>query len=309
MNSFALWFNADEINKIDLEADVHFNLWNLHDKLSGPPCLDVGIKIKKMQICDAVNFYIPFTIDENNIRDLGSTLSSSEILCCVFNEDYTIAREGNNKLSKVVNEKQESIMFIYSLDIKNDVDIEHKYGGTLIKIPISKSMKKAEDTLYFRFRIISEKFNQIIKKYRPKNIFLQSANSVTEAIDFRFNDYRSLNSTLLKQIRNGLSYKIKKVHFLLVVEADVEILFMSSLAVARELETKIWNEYFNSLVNKNVVAYHWKFKQEDDNKLIENCIMFLKTRVHECNWKTIIIYLLTISLLALIHSWAAKKLF
>lgn len=47
MNSFALWFNADEINKIDLEADVHFNLWNLHDKLSGPPCLDVGIKIKK----------------------------------------------------------------------------------------------------------------------------------------------------------------------------------------------------------------------------------------------------------------------
>ena len=63
-----------------------------------------------------------------------------------FNEDYTIAREGNNKLSKVVNEKQESIMFIYSLDIKNDVDIEHKYGGTLIKIPISKSMKKAEDT-------------------------------------------------------------------------------------------------------------------------------------------------------------------
>ena len=82
---------------------------------------------------------------------------------------------------------------------------------------------------------------------------------------------------------------------------------MSSLAVARELETKIWNEYFNSLVNKNVVAYHWKFKQEDDNKLIENCIMFLKTRVHECNWKTIIIYLLTISLLALIHSWAAKN--
>lgn len=74
MNSFALWFNADEINKIDLEADVHFNLWNLHDKLSGPPCLDVGIKIKRMQICDAVNFYIPFTIDENNIRDLGSTL-------------------------------------------------------------------------------------------------------------------------------------------------------------------------------------------------------------------------------------------
>ena len=110
----------------------------------------------------------------------------------------------------------------------------------------------------------------IIKSYKPQNVFLQSAFSISEAIDFRFNDYRSLPLSLLEEIRNGNSYSIGKVHFLLITESDVDLVFYSATPSARELEPSVWNKYYEKLCGKKVVAYHWKVKSESKGKLIEN---------------------------------------
>lgn len=309
MNSFAMWFNSNHIEETNIDADVHFNLWNLHYRKALPPCLDVGIKIKGIKECSALNFYIPFPIKEEDITDLGKTLTSSEILCSVFNEDYILSRQGNDKKLHVTDINQNKIMSIYCLDEKNDISIKQQFEGTLLSITIPDKLSNDDETIYFRCRIQSKEFCKVIKSYNPKNVFLQSAISIIEAIDFRFNDYRSLNSSLLELMRKGVSYSIGKVHFLLLTEADVEISFSSVTAIARELETNIWNGYFSPLSGKSIVAYHWKFKREDSNKLIENCIMFVKTKVHKCNFVTIIVYLLSLSTITLFLTWLAKVLF
>lgn len=302
MSSFALWFEASQNVTEAYWADVHFNLWDLHYKQARTPCLDIGIKIYAPQGYSKVFFYVPFTVNKQDVCDLGQYLRTTEILCTVFNEDYTVAQEAQSKVLHIENNSKSSVINIYCLDIDNDVSVERRFDGTLISFSRPQQFDGSEITEYFRFRISSENLGEIIKCYSPRNIFLQSAVSVLEAIDFRFNDYRSLPSSLLEVMRNGKSYQIGKVHFLLVLESDVELQFSSICPTARELERCIWKKYYEKLSNKNVVAYHWKFKSESREKLIENCIMFVKIKVYECNWQTIIMYLFVAGTLAIIFN-------
>ena len=299
MNSFALWFDSSRVEMDDFTADVHFNLWNLHYRKAKPPFLDVGIRIKEPKGYSKVYFFVPWEISKENITDLGQYLRSTEILCAIFNEDYTMVQSPQSKVLQAQNPNGDLVINIYCLDIQNDLQIERKYGGTLISFDRPPQLDGTA-TEYYRFRISSSDFKHVIKSYSPKNVFLQSAISTTEAIDFRFNDYRSLPSSLIEEMRSCLSYKIGKVHFLLIVESDVDLLYSSISPTARELEQNTWAKYFDRLGDKHVVAYHWKVERqkESQEKLIENCIMFVKTKVHTCNWLTIAIYILIAGLLA-----------
>lgn len=309
MSSFALWFDPSGQMTEEFRADVHFNLWNLHYKEAMPPSLDIGIKIYAPEGYSRVYFYIPWKIARSNVVDLGQYLKTTEILCTVFNEDYTVAQGAQSKVLHIENMGKSSIINIYCLDIENDLEISSRYDGTLISFSRPKQFEGSNITEYFRFRICSGKFNEIIKCYSPQNIFLQSAISTTEAIDFRFNDYRSLPSSLIEIMRAGKSYQIGKVHFLLIVESDVDLLYSSVSPTARELERNTWKKYYDKLKDVNVVAYHWKFNSESKEKLIENCIMFVKTRVHTCNWKTILLYLVVAGGLAIGFNYISSLLF
>lgn len=309
MGSFALWFESSRYIAEDFRADVHFNLWNLHSQKNVPPCLDIGIKIFAPQGYSKIIFYIPWIIKKRDIHDLGRHLKTTEILCTVFNEDYTIAQDAQSKVLHIEDATKASLFNIYCLDVDNDIDIQHRYNGTLLSISRPKQFEDSSTTEYYRLRIKSACFFSMIKCYSPQNILLQSAVSITEAIDFRFNDYRSLPASLLEEMRTGKSYQIGKVHFLLITESDVDLLYSSITPTARELEKEIWKNYYDQLSNTNVVAYHWKFKSETKEKLIENCIMFVKTRVHKCNWKTILLYLLVAGSLAVLFNYISQLLF
>lgn len=309
MSSFALWFDKCTTNPAEDFADVHFNLWNLHYRKAQPPCLDVGIKIKKPNNFSKIYLYLPFEISKNQLEDLGVALKESDILCTVFNEDYSLVQSAQSKVLKVMSNTGKEQINIYCLDVESDIRIENKYDGTLISFSRPEALKDSNDIEYYRFRINSIKLNCIIKKYSPKNIFLQSAFSVQEAIDFRFNDYRSLPLSLVEEIRKGNGYKIGKVHFLLITEADVDLDFCSVSPSARELEYNVWKKYYKKLGNKKVVAYHWKVKSENNEKLIENCIMFVKNKVHKCNFLTIGLYLFIAGGLAVLFNFISNLLF
>lgn len=308
MNSFALWLDSKAEIDNGTKAEVHFNLWNMHYKDALPPFLDVGIKLNNVSDFNCINFFVPFVLANTDISDLGSVLKEGNILCTIFNEDYIVSQNGGSKLLTVQNNKSEAVMGIYCLDVKNDIKVENKFDGTLISIPKPTSVN-GQLPIYFRFRIQSRMLKKIIKCYNPQNIFLQSAFSTIEAIDFRFNDYRSVHPSLLEQIRLQKSYNIEKVHFLLVTEADVDLQYSSVSATARELEKDVWKQYFPYIKSKNIVAYHWKFKSINSEKLIENCIMFVKTKVHKCNWLTILLYLLVLGAITMFFEFISRLIF
>lgn len=308
MSSFSLWFDSSNSNNEDFKAEVHFNLWNMHYRKAMPPCLDIGIKINNTKECNSIYFYVPFIIKKSEVIDLGNTMKSSDILCSIFNENYVAIHQSGEKIIKVHDSKLLPIMNIYCLNTNSNIALENNYGGTLISISFPDALKGEELPSYFRFRLKSKEFKQIIKRYKPDNIFFQSARTTLEAIDFRFNDYRSMDSSLLEMMRQGVNCSIEKVHFLLLTEADVELHYYSSQPTARELENKIWLSYFQELQNKSIVAYHWKFKKVTEDKL-ENCIMFVKTKIHKCNWKTVIAYIIALGILTIAFDYLSLLLF
>ena len=156
MSSFALWFESNEDSHEGFVADVHFNLWNLHYRKAKPPFLDVGIKIYQPQGYSKVFFFVPWRIEKNDISDLGNFLKSTEILCTVFNEDYTISQESQSKILNVYDSDGNPAINIYCLDIENDITLVEKYGGTLLTFsrPHQLSGSVVE---YYRFRISSSK--------------------------------------------------------------------------------------------------------------------------------------------------------
>lgn len=309
MSSFALWFSGVEGYNDCFNADVHFNLWSLHHKNGDLPCLDVGIKIHTPQGYSKVWFYIPWEISKDDLRDLGKSLAETEMLCTVFNEDYTLLQYAQSKVIQVKDNDGTLAFSIYCLDIQNDLKVEHQFGGTVVSFNRPNQLGEPSAAEYYRFRICSDGFDCIIKCYSPSNILLQSAVSTTEAIDFRFNDYRSLSPSLIEAMRAEKSYEIQKVHFLLITEADVDLQFSSTAPTARELEKDVWKRYYPGVEKKNIVAYHWKFKCESAGKLIENCIMFVKLRVYTCNWRTIGLYLAGAATLAILFNYISHLLF
>lgn len=307
MSSFALWFETESGENERFCADVHFNLWNLHGHRNYFPCLDVGIKIVSPEYYSKVFFYIPWEINSTDFQDLGKSLKTSELLCAVFNEDYKMLQNAQSKI--VCAENNAAKMNIYCLDVENDVSFFNSYGGTVVSFDRPKQLIGSHDTEYYRFRIGGKCLKNIIKSYNPRNILLQSAISTTEAIDFRFNDYRSLPLSLLEIMQEGKKYQIGKVHFFLIVEPDVDLIYSSTIPMARELEKDIWERYYEDVGQENVVAYHWKFKSEDAQNRIENCIMFVKARIHVCNWKTIISYIICAGGLAVVYNFLSHLLF
>ena len=90
----------------------------------------MGIKIYQPQGYSKVFFFVPWRIEKNDISDLGNFLKSTEILCTVFNEDYTISQESQSKILNVYDSDGNPAINIYCLDIENDITLVEKYGGT-----------------------------------------------------------------------------------------------------------------------------------------------------------------------------------
>lgn len=109
MGSFALYYsknadgenNGDKQEKIKLSADIHFNLWNIsHDDQQ---FLDIGIMLHHLSKNQSVFLYIPFSVDQSDISDLGSLLSTDKrLLAAIFNENYSLLQSSKPKWADVL---------------------------------------------------------------------------------------------------------------------------------------------------------------------------------------------------------------
>ena len=91
MRSFGLWYkNNNENDNIPIFS-VHINFWSESVKKdSGPPDLDVGIKIKNFKSVNELIFHCPFAIVGREVNDLASKLCKLENANIVFNTDGVI---------------------------------------------------------------------------------------------------------------------------------------------------------------------------------------------------------------------------
>lgn len=288
MQSFAFWYKKNDSSSSDdkVSAVLNFNLWSECGWKNNITYLDIGFKLSEnsLQKIDELCFFVPFKTDIEKLLDLGEQLKERKLLSTVFNENYKIKDGGNKDFIVEKAENDESVFRVYNLDIKHDLSVKSYEDGSKIILPIKKNstLCNSKDSFYFRFRIKIDNCPELIHKYETKSKALQSLFNTIYSIDFRYNNVRSLDDTLLEEINNSENGKInvKSVHFLLITNTFVNLL-SSDYKSARKLEKDVWKSYIEGNATDDLIAYHYKesaekTQQNDGKDFIDSSEFFIK---------------------------------
>lgn len=298
MQSFALWYEKRNQNDTEKASVIlNFNLWT--ECKWDRSYFDIGLKVDKLNLIDKINFFFPFEINENKseINDLGKTLKEANVTSAIFNENYSVTEKVQGKLLDVSNIEKQIVFNVYELDINENIDLEKLSDGTLLSIKIqgNPSLEDLTTSVYFRFRIAKSDFKEMIHEYSANKGGLQNLINSTSTVDFRLNNVRSLNSTLLEKIeaKNNSYFEMKSIHFLLMIKSHVQ-LQSSGYVNARKLESDIWNDYveFNNIKEntEDIIAYHYKYifdKSKDYDLFVKYTVE--KTIFWKYFWCTILL--------------------
>ena len=294
MKSIAIW--CEPINK-DLELvndiELHFNLWKIpNGTKKAHKFLDIGLKLVNTENVNCLKLYFPTIIATVDFEDIvGKFIDKPDLVSAIFNENYNVKLNSTSKFNEIRDIDNNFIFNIYKSSI-TDINFENTFEGTIITI----NLPKQERRIYLRYRIKGEFINSLSTISKPTNAILESAFSEIEMIDFRVNEIRDLNLSLLESINKKL-LKIEKMHFFFICSNDEEVVgnhqpFLS----CRNLENYRWNNYVDlPNTHKQIyLAYHWKEKEQ------ESVSILIKSKYERNNIVTILKYAILAFFIALV---------
>lgn len=281
MKSLVFWYEPKEENDSSIsnaELQLHFNHWKLEEKNNSRKdydyFLDIGIRVKDGANIRNICFFLPEVANDLSLvfEDLGSKLKDAKLLTAIFNEKYSANSGGIQKYFQATKDGKNEL-FIYALDVRSDLVSIHNYGGTIVKIAFT--CFDGVDT-YYRIRLKTDFVKKFSHIYRPTNSFFENIFSRVELIDFRVNDTRDINPSLLEHINiYGKMFNISLIHlFIMRNITDEYILSDIHLNSVRLLEEGTWNAYLegtNYEYSKSL-AYHLKTKVLDSDRLKDKYI-------------------------------------
>lgn len=307
MSCIAVWCTkTTSLPTLNNTLEVHFNLWKL-SKQKLPNCfLDIGIMVGEAAKASHVNIFVPQPINASDLTDLGVTFRENhQLAAALFNEEYRVTSGVGDKILEVLDADRRPVFSMYVLDLQNDVTIEEAYGGSIVSVRIPDALSGKKH--YYRIRLKGPFIDSLSHFYTPPNSWLESAFFQTELVDFRLNEKRNLNSTLLERMRSeGGDPSLAKTHFFLMREASDDYVFSHKPPTSsRRLEKDIWEEYVGDNHSfDRIIAYHWKEPSQHPS-----FSAFVKFRSLRCSRRTIAIFVLGVTILGIISSFIANLLF
>lgn len=311
MKSLAIWYEkAKGYNIREIHLDLHINFW----KIPNQKVLDLGINIPDADKISAIYLYIPEEkLSKDNFDDLGGVISDKKLLHAVFNEDYGILDAGDN--SKYINvletENSAPKFSIYKIDKDSDLELLNKYHGSIFKIRLCNP----KTNTYFRFRISGKVLDQFYNIEKPTNAIIQSAFTNTEILDFRINEKRNIDPSLIERELNNSSngnFVFSKVRFFYMCPSNEEIISFSHGAFkrCRYLEKEVWTSYINTNTAKHLdnskrfLAYQWN---NDTPKKDIN--LMIKSKYEHNSKRTLSMYIVALSILTILLNIFSSYIF
>lgn len=151
MNSIGILYalkNSSEPRQTNVSAELHVNYWKVPVKNGVyKRFLDFGIFINEVASdISSVAFYFPFKVVETSLRDLGGSLSKSELLCTLFNNDYIVRNINSSPsyycISPSTNSEKAHPFWLYVLGENNFSVAEVKPYGSIVTVKILSTPKK-----------------------------------------------------------------------------------------------------------------------------------------------------------------------
>ena len=306
MKSFVIWYEGEN-EKIGL--DININLWRAEIKGTHKSeyFLDLGLMLEKVSGLKKINLVFPFKVKKEDFSDLGKVLiSDKKIVNAIFNNNCNKIDLGEPKKVLVQNGKEK--FHIYSLQDEFSERIVITENKNISLFTINMDINDQSNSYYIRFRIKGEGVNRMVEEHKLKFTSFQSAFKITECIDFRLNEKRSISDDILEKISKAKEFEIKKIHFLLLMDIDNKLECTGLKFSSRKLEDDIWNNYISERYKTdNLIAYHWKEKAEENQK-IESFNSLIRIKIDKCNWRTIFCYVLVVFILNIVSTLLYQEL-
>lgn len=272
MNCLAIWYKRKHSTpKEDLDVELHINLWKLEkkeNKEKGSPfknLLDIGIKILEPSNVANIYIFLPFKVTKDEIEDIGNYFEGNDkLVAAIFNDEFSAHPTSvQSKILKIIDGKNDVKFYIYMDDKKNNISRRrNNYGGTVINIKLSSGTEIKP--LYYRIRISSNNLEKLYTTYTPVSQWLDSHITHNELIDFRINEKRNLDRSLLEEMRNSGEVYFKMVDYFIMKEFKYD--YVSShkdMVRSRRLEPDLWGSYVGEDYEcGNTIAYHWTWDNE-----------------------------------------------
>ncbi len=305
-------------------ADLHINYWKLPSKRGFERFLDFGLLIHDVSkdIC-AVSFYLPSSVSQDHVHDLGKTVANGSMMSHLFNGNYKVSNviKSNSYYTAECNEKTKPSFLLYSFG--KSYRVERMSVGSRIVIPLGdfpeetnliKQKKEGTDKsvygkLYIRFRIDNVKDNDFGHIEPISNDFLQSAFSKMEMLNIHINEFREIPVDDSEDLQKGWSYfSFDKIHFYFIGSSeDEKVTGHKSYKDSRLLDPQKWSGYLgnHNKKHKQCIAYHWKYvEDEKTGKMPSN--FFIRTVYSSFQLLKVIKYCLLVILLGFLGSLFAS---
>lgn len=293
MDSFAIWYSPKdkENNNEKIDLEIHFNLWKVKtQKIGKDPTtfIDIGLKIKNIKTIKKIGIYVPFSIDKEDIEDIGEKMQyDRKLINGIFNENCNI-KSGDNGIEV---DKNNDKFYIKTLDFQyqKNLEIEVTNEGSIISINVSN--EKTENN-YYRFRIKGDSLEENFGKKISENAkIFKTEFEEKHIIDFRLNEKRALPDNLNMLIANEKEFQIKKIHFLLLISSEYDVPCTGLKYSVRALENRLWDRYLpNDCCTNDLLGYHWKKESKSDEEKIENFNSYIKISICKQGYMILVIY-------------------
>lgn len=331
MDSIAVLYSLkkdEKPRKIDsnVSGELHINYFKLPlDKGKDyERFLDFGFMINEVAIeIHTIYFYLPFSLSNDDLEDLGECLHKNNFISTLFNDDLNIHSNTHNPSYYTIkpSNSDRDAFWLYILGKDNFKIEEMSNGGSLLSVCIkslpqniqgiiekNESNKRIKRNLYFRFRIKNVSNKNVFFKENLSNDILQSAFSKSEMVDLKINEKRDIDCKVLEELLKGKNmFSFNKIHFFFIASLkEEEVRGYENFKDCRLLNPSRWKDYISGIdIEKHkCIAYHWVKKTE--NMPFTKFSLFFRTIYKERNWMHIIKYCLVVVVLGLIGSFIAS---
>ena len=259
-DGWAVWIDGEDT------STIHINDW-LNPK--GKSYIDIAIHIRGIKVSKALNVYVPFSVQNEEIEDVSLSFENTKILQAIFSAACIVDYKKNQYTSEIAyNGKTVDIVHISATKFKT----APLSNGTMICVDLQELQPYLDnDEAYFIWRMPHKSLDAIFKPYvdvgnaieRLRDLITTPVVSEKYGYSIRINESRLLPEEIT---RIGMFHrqKLNKTAITISIDENYEMNDAGCYRI-RRLEENLYKAYLPSdYPTEDVITYQWNQSREDN---------------------------------------------
>ena len=289
-DGWALWIDGDD------RSTIYLNEW-INPK--GKSYVDISVRVYGAKEAKAVNFFVPFEIERNEITDLSYMLTDSSALRALFNTNGKVDSEKN----KYTSELRYDNRTVSLINLTNEfAEIKKVSYGTVITIDF-EFIKECitSDEAYLIFRIPHKTLDKIFSPVIDVGSVFDKINSLIQSpiisekygYSIRINEARLLPPEI-NEIEELHEQRIRKTLVTISIGDEYEMNDSTCYRI-RRLEAELNKNYAPEGYDcHDAITYHWV--EERDFNMKSHYNFYFTMEHNEISKMSMFVYLFMVLL-------------